>query len=171
MEQPMTVAQSLRHARHDFLNELQLIKMNLDLGRLDEVQAIIRSHGEAAVQMSRLAGLKMEKMEEWLLLAPWRYPEFRFQFRCLAAKAPVHLDESYSKIMETLIGAALEETDPYRDYECFLEISNEDSFFIAEIRLTGEWTDLAVPEVPELEIVKACGPDGLNIAIRAQMEG
>jgi len=170
MKTPMTVAQSLRHARHDFLNELQLIKMNLDLGRLDEVQAIIRSHGEAAVQMSRLSGLKMEKTEEWLLLAQWRFPEIRFHLSCLAAKAPVHLDETYSKTIEALIRAALEQTDPYEEYECFITFSNEDSFFIAEIRLTGEWTELAVPET-ELEIVKACGPDGLKIAIRAQMEG
>lgn len=170
MKTPMTVAQSLRHARHDFLNELQLIKMNLDLGRVDEVQAIIRSHGEAAVQMSRLSGLKMEKLEEWLLLAQWRYPEFRIHLSCLAAKAPVHLDTAYSKAIEYVMETAIGQTDPYAEYDCFVEISNEGSFFIAEIRLTGEWTDLQVPAT-ELEIVKACGPDGLNIAIRAQMEG
>ncbi|MCJ1908706.1 Spo0B domain-containing protein [Planococcus ruber] len=170
MKTPMTVAQSLRHARHDFLNELQLIKMNLDLGRLDEVQAIIRTHGEAAVQMSRLSGLKMEKLEEWLLLSQWRYPEFRFHLSCQAVKAPVHLDGLYAETIEALIEAALGDTDPYEEYECFLTFLNEDSYFIAEIRLTGEWTEIAVPET-EFEIVKACGPDGLNIAIRAQMEG
>ena len=171
MEQPMTVAQSLRHARHDFLNELQLIKMNLDLGRQEEVQAIIRSHGEAAVQMSRLAGLKMVNTEEWLLLSKWRFPEFRFHLSCLAAKAPVHLDEIYSKTIEALMQAVRIQMDPYQEYECHMDILNEDSCFIIGIRLTGEWTDIQVPEVPELEIVKACGPDGLNIAIRAQMEG
>ncbi|MBZ5201228.1 Spo0B domain-containing protein [Planomicrobium chinense] len=86
MKETKTVAQSLRHARHDFLNELQLINMYLDLGRQEEAQAIIRSHAEAAMHLSRLSGLKMPMTEEWLLLSKWQHPEFHFRVECLATK-------------------------------------------------------------------------------------
>ena len=33
----LTVNEALRFANHDFLNQLQLIKMNLDLGRTDSI--------------------------------------------------------------------------------------------------------------------------------------
>ena len=38
MEQSLTVREVLRYANHDFLNHLHLIKMNLDLGRIEEAK-------------------------------------------------------------------------------------------------------------------------------------
>ena len=41
MEQPLTVNEVLRYANHDFLNQLHLIQMNFDLGRVEEAKMII----------------------------------------------------------------------------------------------------------------------------------
>ncbi|WP_263427788.1 hypothetical protein [Planococcus chinensis] len=40
-----------------------------------------------------------------------------------------------------------------------------------ELALNGNWTDLEIPEVSNLYAVKECGPDGLRVTVRAQMEG
>jgi stage 0 sporulation protein B (sporulation initiation phosphotransferase) len=41
IDKPFSVNEALRYARHDFLNQLQLIKMNIDLARLEEAKAAI----------------------------------------------------------------------------------------------------------------------------------
>ncbi|RLJ87210.1 Spo0B domain-containing protein [Planococcus citreus] len=101
MDDRLTVAQSLRHARHDFLNELQMIKLNLDLGRTDRAQALIRTYAEAAMHQSRLSALSMPETEEWLLTAGWRFPELRLAVFCEAERAPRELDAVLCSWLET----------------------------------------------------------------------
>ena len=40
----LTVNEILRAANHDFINQLQLIKMNLDLNRIDDAKKIIENY-------------------------------------------------------------------------------------------------------------------------------
>ncbi|UZM98521.1 Spo0B domain-containing protein [Lysinibacillus sp. MHQ-1] len=40
--QSLTISEVLRFANHDFVNQLQLIRMNLDLGRVDESKELIQ---------------------------------------------------------------------------------------------------------------------------------
>ena len=171
MKETKTVAQSLRHARHDFLNELQLINMYLDLGRKEEAQAIIRSHAEAAVHLSRLSGLKMPMTEEWLLLSKWQHPEFHFGVECLAMTGIAEKDAAFAGLLEQFVQTAEPELDPYAEYAGHILLKNEGESLTLEIVLNGNWTDLPVPEVSNLHAVKECGPDGLRVTVRAQMEG
>ncbi|WKA60022.1 Spo0B domain-containing protein [Planococcus shenhongbingii] len=171
MKEMTTVAQSLRHARHDFLNELQLINMYLDLGRQEEAQAIIRSHAEAAVHLSRLAGLKMPLTEEWLLLAKWQHPEFHFHVECLAHRAPVELDAAFTRLLELFVATALPQMDPYAEHECCVRLANEEESLMMEITLNGNWTEIEFPEVSGLYAVKECDSDSMKLTVRAQMEG
>jgi len=41
MEKNWTTVELLRHARHDWLNKIQLIKGNMSIGKMDRVEAII----------------------------------------------------------------------------------------------------------------------------------
>lgn len=171
MEDTLTLAQSLRHARHDFLNELQLIKMNLDLGRIEQAQAIIRSHAEAAVHASRLAALKLPQTEEWLLVSNWRFPEFRFELECAAGKAPQGLDAELAEGLETLVQAIRKKMDPAEEYECRIQVSAENSLFSVAIDVNGNWTDFEVPPVRGLQVRKECSKDRTIFTVSAQMEG
>ncbi|SDI20367.1 stage 0 sporulation protein B (sporulation initiation phosphotransferase) [Planococcus glaciei] len=171
MKETKTVAQSLRHARHDFLNELQLINMYLDLGRQEEAQAIIRSHAEAAVHLSRLSGLKMPMTEEWLLLSKWQHPEFHFRVECLAAKGITEKDAAFLAVLEQFVHTVEPKLDPYAEYAGLILLKNEGESLTMELALNGNWTDLEIPEVSNLHAVKECGPDGLRVTVRAQMEG
>lgn len=171
MEKTMTVAQSLRHARHDFLNELQLIKMNLDLGRLQEAQAIIRSHAEAAMHASRLADIGLPLTEEWLLTANWRFPGFDFGVECPALKAPAHLDADFQHFLESFVGSAKDRLDPYQAFYGTILLTSSAASFELKITCPGNWLDLDVLGTPEFTVRKECSEDSTMIAVRAQMEG
>ncbi|MDQ0429944.1 stage 0 sporulation protein B (sporulation initiation phosphotransferase) [Planomicrobium stackebrandtii] len=171
MEKTMTVAQSLRHARHDFLNELQLIKMNLDLGRHQEAQAIIRSHAEAAMHASRLSDLGLPLTEEWLLTANWRFSGFRFQVECPAVKAPVHLDAEFWHFLENFVEAAKELLDPYQAFNSTILLVSNASSFEMNITCPGHWLDLELSEAQGFTVRKECSENSTLIAVRAQMEG
>ncbi|WKA56264.1 Spo0B domain-containing protein [Planococcus shixiaomingii] len=171
MEDTLTMAQSLRHARHDFLNELQLIKMNLDLGRIERAQAIIRSHAEAAVHASRLAALKLPKTEEWLLVFKWRFPEFQVQLDCAAVKAPQKLDSEFAEVLETVVQAIRKQMDPAVEYQCRIRVAADNSVFTVALDLNGNWADFDIPPVSEVQVRKECSEDRTIFTVYAQMEG
>ena len=167
----MTVAQSLRHARHDFLNELQVLKMYLDLGRAEEAQAKIRSYAEASVHQSRLAGLGMPMTEEWLLTAQWRFPEFRFELECLSKTASVANDSGFAGFLEQFFQQAKSGLDPFGEYSCFITIGAASEDFVVELLLDGEWAAVEMPVVRGIKATTTCDSHGTKIAVRAQMEG
>lgn len=171
MDVEKSVAQSLRHARHDFLNELQLISMYLDLGKPEKAQAMIRSHAEAAVQLSHLTALQMPEMEEWLLVSKWRFPEIRFVLNVSARTGTAGFDAVFARMLESIFQAVRAQLDPYIEYICTINISNEDSSLVVELSLNGDWASLEFPEESALHATKACESDGVKWTIRAQMEG
>ena len=171
MEETITVAQSLRHACHDFLNELQLIKMNLDLGRLQEAQEIIRSHAEAAMHASRLSDIGLPLTEEWLLTANWRFPGFNFHVECSAAKAPTHLDAAFRLFLESFVEAAKGRLEPYQAFYGTVSLASSSTLFEMKITCPGNWLDLDVLKVQGFTARKECSENNTLIVVRAQMEG
>ncbi|WP_422123066.1 Spo0B domain-containing protein [Planococcus sp. X10-3] len=171
MENPVTVAQALRHARHDFLNELQLIQMKLDLGRGQEVQSIIRSYAEAAVQLNRLSALGMPATENWLLTAEWRFPEFRFQLACLAETGAGTKDAAFAQWLERFFNGLEPQMDAAAESSCRTELTEQQSVFEIGLALTGHWHDMELPEVPGLLARKEIAAGNTKIIVSAKMEG
>lgn len=171
MEKPITVAQSLRHARHDFLNELQLIKMNLDLGRFQEAQAIIRSHAEASMHASRLADIGLPLTEEWLLTANWHFTRFRFDIECYATTAPSHLDGAFRRFLDDFVKKAKQHLDPYQVFDGVIGLTSNASFFEMNITYPENWPDLNIAETDGFTVRKECNEDSATLTVRAQMEG
>lgn len=171
MDDSITVAQALRHARHDFLNELQLIGMKLDLGRKQEVQSIIRSYAEAAVQLNRLAALKMPASENWLLTAEWRHPEFRFHLECPAAKGAAGKDAAFAGWLEQFFKQAKLQMDGMQQASCSILLEEQPSGFSIRLELDGHWPDAELPEVPGLLAQKTVAADMVKITVSAKMEG
>lgn len=170
MDDRLTVAQSLRHARHDFLNELQMIKLNLDLGRTDRAQALIRTYAEAAMHQSRLSALSLPETEEWLLTAGWRFPELRLTMSCEAPQAPSELDTTLCQWLESFAKAVKEAFSDAWPYPVELRIIEVDGRFSLELSGPGDWSSLVL-DSPQLAIGKACGSDRSKVEIHAQMEG
>lgn len=171
MDVSKSVVQSLRHARHDFLNELQLIGMYLDLGQPEKAKAIIRAHAEAAVHMSRLAGLRMPITEEWLLMSKWRYPELGIHIECTAQAGIASMDEAFVRMLENFAETVRPHLDPFVEYVCTISIWNENESLAMKVSLNGNWQHVRFPSnLFEIAVI-SCDSDGIEMAVHAQMEG
>lgn len=171
MDNHVTVAQALRHARHDFLNELQLIQMKLDLGREQEVQSIIRSHAEAAVRLGRLSALQMPATENWLLTAEWRFPDFRFHLECFAENGAGTKDGAFAYWLEHFFNGLEPRMDMAAATSCRTELNEQQSVFEITLELDGHWQDSSLPEVPGLLARKEIAAGNTKIVVSAKMEG
>ncbi|MDQ0254235.1 stage 0 sporulation protein B (sporulation initiation phosphotransferase) [Evansella vedderi] len=65
------VVDVLRHYRHDWLNKLQLIKGNLDIGRIEKVEGLIQEVIQQSKNESDLSNLNSQKLAERLLTFNW----------------------------------------------------------------------------------------------------
>lgn len=66
-----TTVDLLRHARHDWLNQLQLIKANLSLDRTERAKEIMNEVIELSREESRISNLKTPNLSEYLLTYNW----------------------------------------------------------------------------------------------------
>jgi stage 0 sporulation protein B (sporulation initiation phosphotransferase) len=71
MPKKWTAVDLLRHARHDWLNQLQLIKANLSMDRTERAKEIMDEIIEFAREESRVSNLKTPNLSEFLLTYNW----------------------------------------------------------------------------------------------------
>jgi stage 0 sporulation protein B (sporulation initiation phosphotransferase) len=101
----------LRHARHDWLNQLQLIKGNLALDRTDRAKEIIDQVVQEAKNEANLSNLKMPKMAELLLTYNWQQNMYRLDYEVIGEERNLsdydeHLHEwttQYIKRLEEVV--------------------------------------------------------------------
>ncbi|QKS70758.1 Spo0B domain-containing protein [Paenalkalicoccus suaedae] len=70
----------LRHYRHDRLNDLQLIKGYLKIGRLDKVEAIVELVVQQAFNESRLSSMGFDQFAKRLISYNWESRPFIVQY-------------------------------------------------------------------------------------------
>lgn len=78
-----TIVEVLRHARHDWMNKLQLIKGNIALKKLDNVERIMDEMIVEAQQESRLSNLKLPHFASILLTFNWEPHPFQIDYEIL----------------------------------------------------------------------------------------
>ncbi|MFC0297045.1 sporulation initiation phosphotransferase B [Geobacillus jurassicus] len=71
MEKRWTIVEVMRHARHDWLNKIQLIKGHLALNKIERVKEIIDSIIGEMHQETRLTNLKAERFAELIMTYNW----------------------------------------------------------------------------------------------------
>ncbi|TYS19613.1 sporulation protein [Rossellomorea vietnamensis] len=88
MNSEWNLVEALRHARHDWMNRLQLIKGNMDLGRMDRAKQIIEEIVAESQNESKLSNLKVPKFSEWMLTYNWQTHFIKLEFEVLEAEEP-----------------------------------------------------------------------------------
>jgi stage 0 sporulation protein B (sporulation initiation phosphotransferase) len=73
----------LSHSRHDWMNNLQLIKGNLSLQKYDRVNEIIEELVIEAKQESKLCNLKMPSFASFLMTFNWSNHHFVLEYEVL----------------------------------------------------------------------------------------
>ncbi|GKV68771.1 hypothetical protein NCCP2716_12690 [Sporosarcina sp. NCCP-2716] len=117
-ETELTVRGALQFARHDFLNELQLILMQLDLGRVPEARSQLLEATERMRSVSRLGGLGMPGVETWLLTFSWRYKTFTSELEAQTGQPAgrrLASEEEVVRFLDSLFRQLEEHADPFAE--------------------------------------------------------
>ncbi|MGG0644499.1 Spo0B domain-containing protein [Sporosarcina gallistercoris] len=146
----LTVRDAMKFARHDFLNELQLILMHMDLNNVPEARRKLLEATERMRTDSQLSGLDMPALETWMLTFDWNYIAFTKELKTTigpktsARKADAQaivavLDDAFQQLV---IGA-----DPYADSMVNIVVTTAEDEWNVSISLPGQtapivWNDV-----------------------------
>ncbi|QUW22486.1 Spo0B domain-containing protein [Sporosarcina sp. Marseille-Q4063] len=154
-KEELTSSELLAFARHDFLNDLQIILMHLDLGNPSEARKVILKTTKAMGQRTLLSGFGFPKVQQWLLTFDWVYTAFRSTLTCAIKKGPRNVnDDTLVAYLEAVFNEIEEVIDPLSDYDVHFDIFAEEKEWSITITINGE-----LPETKETRI----SPDNLKI--------
>ena len=119
----LTTAQALKFARHDFLNELQLILLYIDLDKLPEARQKIMDTTEQMRQIAMLERLGMPAVETWLAEFNWLYVSYSATLTTtiISGKREVE-DESVVAYLENVFSVGEKTLDPTSEYKTEIDV-------------------------------------------------
>ena len=138
--QPLTVTEALRYANHDFLNDLQLIQMNLDLERVDDARKIIQQITAECRTNANLSRLKMPLLHEWLLTVKWRFNALQCNISSnVDASEAIHLDAEIVQYLENTMIHIYDKLDPYFEQHIHIHIESTKETFKITVHFNGRF--------------------------------
>ncbi|WP_238941771.1 Spo0B C-terminal domain-containing protein [Bacillus sp. REN10] len=147
-----TVIQAMRHARHDWMNQLQLIKGFMALGKLEEAERVIETTILQARQEAHLCNLCLPKFAEKLLTFNWEEHSFQLEYEVLDHEICVNInDEWLSEWVGSLFHLIEAHIERYADNLLCLSIHKADE----GLRFFFEFSGIIQNEHGLLECVEA----------------
>ncbi|KOY81065.1 Spo0B domain-containing protein [Lysinibacillus sp. FSL H8-0500] len=145
--QSLTISEVLRFANHDYVNQLQLIRMNLDLGKIDESKKLIQRYSEQLRMLSILNRLQMPQTIEWLQTAGWRYPSLAWQLNGEINKPVTNdIDQAVVDYLNKTVMHIYDTLDPFTEQVLTLDVRVDDHTFAVTFTLNGLWSADAFTE-------------------------
>ncbi|WP_342543396.1 Spo0B domain-containing protein [Paenisporosarcina sp. FSL H8-0542] len=139
-EKTFSINEALRFARHDFLNQLQLIKMNIDLARLEDAKAAIDHYSTEAKAFYELSKMDLPRTTEWLQTANWRFPGFQVSIsNNIESDCNLLLDEQVQDVLEQTTKLLHEQLNPYTEQLLHIHIVCNPTTFKLTFDANGEW--------------------------------
>ncbi|MET3574657.1 Spo0B domain-containing protein [Bhargavaea ullalensis] len=170
MEGRMRAQELLRHARHDQMNTLHLIRMQLDLGMEDSVRRTIDEAVEKGRRESMLGALGMPATAAWLLTFGWRHPEYE-QSLSVEIESPGNPESDLwvERYLEELFGALSEGLSPYAEYRAEIHVESREPGWLLEFNLSGPFDlDAGLPDAGEnapFETELTSSEEGLKLIV------
>lgn len=93
MEKDWNMIEVLRHARHDWLNKIQLIKGNLSLNKVERAKEIIDEIVVEAQQEAKLSNLNLPQFASLLFTYNWENHSFQLEYEVLDDTIAGKLDD------------------------------------------------------------------------------
>ncbi|MEK5039086.1 Spo0B domain-containing protein [Sporosarcina sp. FSL K6-3457] len=145
----LTLIQALKFARHDFLNELQLILLYIDLGKLPEAKQKIMETTDAMRQVAMLERLGLPAVETWLVTFDWMYSVFpKTITSAITSGIREADDEAVAAYLEQVFCIAEKMVDPTSDYEAQIDVKATSTSWSITVTVDGAMDQmLAAPEV------------------------
>ncbi|SFM05412.1 Sensor_kinase_SpoOB-type, alpha-helical domain [Gracilibacillus orientalis] len=139
------VVEMLRHYRHDWLNDLQLILGYAQMGKLDKIQSKITDVIERSNKERGLDRLNIPKTMVWLYQLNWRSETFQLHFQSLVEEQPAIIDDEallakVQKIFQILPSYQKE----YEEYIGTLIFKKVNHTIHIHLTFDLNWTDIDV---------------------------
>ena len=136
----LTLQEALRFSNHDLLNHLHLIRMNLDLNRVDEAKKIIDDIAESCKSYSMTNKLGLTKTALWLQTFKWQYPAITLQLHCdIHSPVAQTWDETIEQYLEKTIIHVYDKLDPFEEQTMNIHIASNEEDFSMNVHLAGHW--------------------------------
>ena len=156
----ITLNEILRHTMHDYLNNMHLLQMNLDMGKPEEVRALIQRYSRKCNQFFDLNNIGLYKTNEWLQTFSIKYDQLTLdvQTSFLNKKADKY-DEALIDYLSRFVKALYPNLRGYQEQLMKLHIISEE-FLEILIDIRGDWSnnkwqDEKTEELFQLEILEA----------------
>lgn len=165
----ITLNEILRHTMHDYLNNLHLLQMNLDMGKPEEARALIRKYSQKCTQFFDINNIGLYKTNEWLETFSIKYNQLTLdvQTSLLNRKADKY-DDALIDYLDRFVQAIYPHFRGYQEQLLKLHIiSDEFLEILIDIRgdwTNNKWTDELTGELFQLQILEAT-----NNSIKAKL--
>lgn len=147
-KEQLTTAEILKFVRHDYLNELQLILMHIDLGNTLDAKQTVLNATEKIKQSSMLGRLGLPVIENWITTFEWVYNAFQTSLNCeIKAGAREADEEKVVAYLDQIFMDVSGKLDPVTEYSVHIDVRAADSEWAIHIAIRGEMTPL--PQLPE----------------------
>ena len=146
----LTVSEALKFSRHDFLNELQLVLMYIDLGEPIQAKKAIQNATNKLRQLSILSKLGLPATERWISTFSWIYSAFETKIYCEIESGIWKVDDlaiaSYLNRVFSDVEGILEATS---EYQASIEVRASKTNWSIDITVSGALNEK--PQVPKAE--------------------
>ncbi|MDW0112367.1 MULTISPECIES: Spo0B domain-containing protein [Sporosarcina] len=139
----LTIGSALKFARHDFLNELQLMLLYLDLGKTAEARKTLLETTERMRHVSLLEKLQLPETELLLSTFDWMYTVFSKSLTCHIEAGPRAVeDEAVVSYLKALLKTIEEGVDPLSDYHIDVLVKATSEEWSIQLTVTGSLTHI-----------------------------
>lgn len=119
----LTTAEALKFARHDFLNELQLVLLYIDLDKVPEAKQKILDATDRMREVALLERLGLPAVETWLTTFDWLYGAFTKTMTCTIASGIREADdEAVVLFLEQMFSEVEKTLDPNSEYNTQIDV-------------------------------------------------
>lgn len=148
----ITINEVIRHSMHDFLNNMHLIQMNLDMGRPEEAKQLIHRYSQKCTQFFDLNNLGLLKTNEWLQTFPITYSQMTLEIQTSVAKRGLEMfDYELEGILDGFVQTIYPKLQGYQEQILKVHIlSNELLEVIIEVN--GDWSPFSWIEYSNHEL-------------------
>ncbi|WP_019413877.1 Spo0B domain-containing protein [Paenisporosarcina sp. TG20] len=151
---PLSVNDALRFARHDFLNQLQLVKMNIDLGQLEDAKTVIDRYTTEVKAFYELTKLNIPYTSEWLQTANWRFLGFQVNITSqIESTCNPLLDHPIYQLLEQTTKLLHEKLNPYSEQQLHVHIVCNPTEFRITVEANGEWEPIQQEIIYEQSLI------------------
>lgn len=143
MKEKWTILNILRHARHDWMNQLQLIKGNLELNNIDRAKEMMNEIVFLAQQETKLSNLQLPWLAELLITFNWAQHRFKLDYKVNGNHPQFTInDQQITMWTESFFMTLDQVVDPNVENHLLISIEKQDELAHFIFEFTGLIVDI-----------------------------